>query len=182
MPRICSRSEALSTEIEPATFGYVPKKKTPKSVRFDPEQERRISLLAKQMADASVGAGQGRLPIIPESDRPYFFREDWLRARGWTPEKPERLVCVKLGPNSIADSMYPTIQPESVLVVDRDPDRSRIEPRSIWLVDLPGEGMLVKRVTVADGVVILESPGHPTSSRRSRRSFRDGPRASSRCS
>lgn len=109
------------------------------------------------LVEEGVGAGQGRLPIIPESDRPYFFREDWLRARGWSPEKPDRLVCVKLGPTSIAESMYPTIQPESVLVVDRDPDRSRIEPRSIWLVDLPGEGLLVKRVTVADGVVILES-------------------------
>jgi transcriptional regulator with XRE-family HTH domain len=109
------------------------------------------------LVEEGVGAGQGRLPIIPESDRPYFFREDWLRARGWTPEKPDRLVCVKLGPTAIADSMYPTIQPESVLVVDRDPERNRIEARSIWLVDLPGEGLLVKRLTVADGVVILES-------------------------
>lgn len=109
------------------------------------------------LVEEGVGAGQGRLPIIPESDRPYFFREDWLRARGWTPEKPDRLVCVKLGPTAIAESMYPTIQPESVLVVDRDPERTRIEPRSIWLVDLPGEGLLVKRLTVADGVVILES-------------------------
>lgn len=109
------------------------------------------------LVEEGVGAGQGRLPIIPESDRPYFFREDWLRARGWTPEKPDRLVCVKLGPTAIAESMYPTIQPESVLVVDRNPDHGRIERRSIWLVDLPGEGLLVKRVTVDDGVVILES-------------------------
>lgn len=109
------------------------------------------------LVEEGVGAGQGRLPIIPESDRPYFFREDWLRARGWSPEKPDRLVCVKLGPTSIAESMYPTIQEESVLVVDREPSREKIAARSIWLVEVPGEGLAVKRVTVDDGVVILES-------------------------
>lgn len=50
------------------------KKKAPKTVRFDPEQERRISLLAKQMADASFA--QALRTVIGKG-----LEAEWLGSR-----------------------------------------------------------------------------------------------------
>ena len=57
--------------------------------------------------------------------------------------------------------MDPTIAPESVVLVDREADRDAVEERSIWVVRVEGE-LILKRVTVDDGWIVLESDNrHP---------------------
>jgi transcriptional regulator with XRE-family HTH domain len=108
------------------------------------------------LVEENVAAGRGQLPIIP-IERPYFFREDWLRKRGWRREDEESFVCYRLGHEDVAWSMYPTIQPLSIILVHTNPDRKVVKKRSLWLVHVKGEGNMIKRVTIDDDVVVLES-------------------------
>ena len=103
-----------------------------------------------------VGAGAPRLRMIPGADRRYGFREDWLKDFGWTPANPERFGVYRLADAVFARSMEPTIQPGSILLVDREADRDNVPPRSVWIVS-HGAGLACKRVTVRDGWLVLES-------------------------
>lgn len=103
-----------------------------------------------------VGAGAPRLRMIPGADRRYGFREDWLSELGWTPQNPDRFGVYRLADEVYARSMEPTIQPRSILLVDREADRDAIPPRSVWIVSHSG-GLVCKRVTIRDGWLILES-------------------------
>lgn len=111
--------------------------------------------LGIKMVAAGVGAGTGQLELVPSGERPYFFRRDFLERKGWKPTEPERFAVYKLGTDEVAWSMWPTIEPESVLLVDQDADRDHVPPRSIWIVR--DGGLLAKRVTVLDGTLVLES-------------------------
>lgn len=124
-----------------------------------------------------VAAGEPRLEVVPEGIRPYYFREEWLRRKGWNGDRnDDRFGVYRLGDRDIADSMFPTIQPGSVLLVDRRPDRSHIPSRSIWIVRVPSGGdddpqaplfgdppstrLTTKRVTLVDHQLVLESDNH----------------------
>lgn len=103
-----------------------------------------------------VGAGRPTLRVMPGAERPYHFRRDWLARKGWTPEDPDRFGVYRLGTDEVALSMFPTIQPESALLVDLRADRNRVAPRSIWVVHNDG-GLVVKRVTAERELLVLES-------------------------
>ena len=108
-----------------------------------------------------VAAGAAAVPEAPD-DRTYFFGESFMRRHGWRPGQKDRWCCIKLGTTRLASSMLPTIRPESVILVDRKASRETIQPRSLWFIQdpdpsLPEHGLCVKRVTVADGSLILES-------------------------
>lgn len=124
-----------------------------------------------------VAAGEPRLEVIPDGVRPYYFREEWLRRKGWNGDRHDtRFGVYRLGARDIADSMFPTIQPGSVLLVDRRPDRALVPPRSIWIVRVPSGGdddpqaplfgdppatrLTTKRVTLVDHQLVLESDNH----------------------
>lgn len=121
-----------------------------------------------------VAAGEPRLEVVPEGIRPYYFREEWLRRKGWNGDRnDDRFGVYRLGDPNIADSMAPTIQPRSVLLVDRRPDRGYVPARSIWIVRVPSGGddvpqaplfgdspatrLTTKRVTLVDHQLVLES-------------------------
>ena len=113
------------------------------------------------LAAAGVGAGAGQLELIPEGVHPYFFRRSFLERKGWADSDPDRFAIYKLGTDEVANSMDPTIAPESVVLVDREADRDAVEERSIWVVRVEGE-LILKRVTVDDGWIVLESDNrHP---------------------
>lgn len=109
-----------------------------------------IRLVAKDIA-----AGPGALPDV-DSDSLYYFREEWLRKRGWTAKQKDRFACIKLGSDATASSMIPTIWPQSVVLLDREPNRDRVKARSLWLVR-DSEGEAIKRVTRLPDALILES-------------------------
>lgn len=108
-----------------------------------------------------VAAGAARIPSIGDlgPGDVYYFREDWLRQKhGWH-ESAERLFCIRLA-KAVRDagSMEPTIYANSIVLCDRDPlvSRERLLRRSIWLVCID-DGLTVKRVTIEDGMLMLES-------------------------
>jgi transcriptional regulator with XRE-family HTH domain len=113
--------------------------------------------IALPVVAEAIAAGPGTIPLLPITDRPYFFREDFLARKGWTRETGERFVCIKLGDVGVAESMYPTIQQESLLLVDREPDVMNVPARSIWWVRLSKTEEAVKRVTIRGRLAILES-------------------------
>lgn len=105
-----------------------------------------------------VAAGDGALTEV-DDDRLYFFGERFMKGHGWTERLKDRFCCIKLGSASVAESMEPTIRHGSLLLVDRRPawERLRAKPREIYLVRPPGEKETVKRCTVTDGQLVLES-------------------------
>lgn len=103
-----------------------------------------------------VAAGEGALPSVAD-EKVYFFHESFLRRMGGAGSPKDRWACIKLGSDRVASSMLPTIPPKSVLLVDRRADHVRPRDRTIWLVDDPEDGVCVKRVTVREGILILES-------------------------
>lgn len=105
-----------------------------------------------------VAAGPGSLPTVPD-DRVYFFHRSYMAHHGWRESDRDRFCCVRLGRAVTASSMVPTIPPKAVLLVDRryPEERLRRLQRGICLVEIPDEGLSVKRATVTDGVLMLES-------------------------
>lgn len=108
-----------------------------------------------------VAAGEGALPSVPD-EKVYFFHEAFLRRMGGAGSPKDRWACIKLGSDRVASSMSPTIPPHAVLLVDRRADRLHPKDRTIWLVDDPDDGLCVKRVTLRDGILILESDNPDT--------------------
>jgi hypothetical protein len=49
-------------------------------------------------------------------------------SRDGSPAKKTAFVCMRLGAETIAESMYPTIQPESILLIDKKPDLGPLFP------------------------------------------------------
>ena len=105
-----------------------------------------------------VAAGDGALTEV-DDDRLYFFGEAFMRKHGWSDHSKDRFCCIKLGSAAVAESMEPTIRHGSLLLVDRRPawERLRAKPREIYLVRMPGEKEAVKRCTLVDGHIIIES-------------------------
>jgi transcriptional regulator with XRE-family HTH domain len=63
-----------------------------------------------------VAAGLGGEPQIPEEEKLYAFRSDWAALP--PPHDRTRYVLVRLGDESVADSMAPLIRPGSILLLD----------------------------------------------------------------
>lgn len=104
-----------------------------------------------------VAAGPGSLPSVPD-DRVYFFHRSYMAHHGWRESDRDRFCCVRLGRAATASSMVPTIPPKAVLLIDRryPEEKLRRLQRGICLVETD-EGLAVKRATVTDGVLMLES-------------------------
>ena len=145
-------------------------------VTYDAARPRPVPLLRR-----AVAAGEPRLEVIPDGPTPYYFRREWLLRRGWNGrDDDDRFGAYRLGDPDIADSMFPTIQPRSVLLVDRRPNRRAVPPRSIWIVrveagseddpqlplladEAPATSRLTtKRVTQIDHQLVLESDNRDT--------------------
>lgn len=110
-------------------------------------------LVGVPLVAEEIAAGNGSLPEVPD-DRTYWFREEWIRGLGY--RQPGRFACIRLANTARASSMLPTIPPLSVVLVDRKARRDRPQARSIWLVE-DGEGPVVKRVTLVDAGLVIES-------------------------
>lgn len=121
-----------------------------------PYGEKPLSGVGAPLVAIDVAAGEGALPEVPD-EKIYFFHESWMRERGWTTKSRDRFACVKLGSRNNAESMLPTIQPKSVLLIDRRADPTRPGDRAIWLVDEPEAGLCIKRVTLEGHILTLES-------------------------
>lgn len=111
------------------------------------------SVIGIPLVADEVAAGNGALPEVPE-DRTYWFREEWIRTLGY--RQPGRFACIRLANTARASSMLPTIPPLSVVLVDRKARRDHPKARSLWLVE-DGEGPVVKRVTLVDAGLVIES-------------------------
>jgi len=109
---------------------------------------------------ANVAAGHGAIPELPEDRRVYAFRRDYVRrAIGTGDPRDGTLVTVFLARNkSLGSSMLPTIQPGSLILVDRRPVE-RIKDRGIYLIEYPDlaeeHGLAVKRLTLEKRKAIL---------------------------
>lgn len=103
-----------------------------------------------------VAAGNGSLPVVPE-EKIYFFHESYMVRHGWSAGDRDRFCCIRLGKKAF--SMHPTIQPNAVVLVDRRYPEALLKTlkRGICLVDDPDEGVAVKRATMGDGVLVIES-------------------------
>lgn len=109
---------------------------------------------------AGVAAGHGAIPELPEDRRVYAFRRDYVRrAIGTGDPRDGTLVTVFLARNKqLGSSMLPTIQPGSLILIDRRPIE-RIKDRGIYLIEYPGlaedGGLAIKRLTLEKRKAIL---------------------------
>lgn len=111
----------------------------------------------------NVAAGAQATIEVPEGSAHFAFRTRYLkRVIGVT--RPGRLVTVFLSRNSnLGASMLPTIQPGSMLLIDRHVEPERVENGGIYLVEYQGcsedRGLAIKRVNldVKRGLLILYS-------------------------
>lgn len=117
-----------------------------------------LSGVGAPLVAEDVAAGPGALPSVPD-DRVYFFHRSYMVHHGWREADRDRFCCIRLGSKMSASSMTPTIPPKAVLLIDRKYPEERLQKlqRGICLVDIPDEGIAVKRVTIADGVLLVES-------------------------
>ena len=94
-------------------------------IREEEERYGRTQPFVAPLLRIDVAAGEPRLEVMPDGVRPYYFRREWLIRKGWNGDhRDERFGIYRLGDPDIADSMFPTIQPRSVLLVDRRPNRT----------------------------------------------------------
>lgn len=141
------------------------------------DPDRKYDVFEAPLLRLDVAAGEPRLEVIPDGPRPYYFRREWLIRKGWNgDDRDDRFGVYRLGDRDIADSMFPTIQPGSVLLVDRRPNRATVPDRSIWIVRVEAGGaddpqaplfgyapetrLTTKRVTLVDHQLVLESDNH----------------------
>lgn len=113
--------------------------------------------------DVAAGLATFPTPDTVGIDKVYFFRQEFMRYVGWNPVKPNwgRFACVMMhGSDNVAGSMMPLIMPMALVLVRLDmfTRTDQIKRRGIYLIDDPDEdGIVIKRVTVDDSVLILES-------------------------
>lgn len=112
----------------------------------DEQELVRVPLVAREVA-----AGHGAFPQ-PVDSRFYYFRSDsvWDMV-GPGASRKDRLAVVFLDPRQrFGESMMPTIQPGSLLLIDRE--IKKIDDRGIYLVEYPSLGedgpLAVKRLTL----------------------------------
>lgn len=111
-----------------------------------------------------AGAGEPIKDLIERKDtRWYAFRDEFIyRVLGkgalWD---PERMLVLKVAPRQ--ESMRPTIRPGALVVVDRGAggagvdDLAKLRDGKVYVCQPGDEGVTVKRVTEADGGIILSS-------------------------
>lgn len=130
----------------------------PVTAQVSGDGRRELRGVGAPLVAIDVAAGEGALTEV-DDDRLYFFGERFMKGHGWTERSKDRFCCIKLGSAAVAESMEPTIRHGSLLLVDRRPtwERLRAKPREIYLVRMPGEKEAVKRCTLDDGQIIVES-------------------------
>lgn len=113
-------------------------------------------VFAVPLVALDVAAGTPQLRMYPDEPRPYYFRIDFLKRKGWTRGAPDRLAIYKLGDDTVARSMEDKISAGSLLLVDMQPEREHVPARSVWIVNLGGAPIL-KYVTWQPPYFVLES-------------------------
>jgi transcriptional regulator with XRE-family HTH domain len=110
----------------------------------------------------SASLGQGHL-ITSEEARGYaLIYKHALSRKAWNqPRRAEKIVCLF----AAGDSMTPTIQDGSLVAIDIE-DTSEIQKGKIYAVEIPDEGVTIKRVYRAGDHLALfadnqATPGFP---------------------
>lgn len=93
------------------------------------------------LADAA-SLGQGRIISSEETKGYALIYKHALNRKAWTQKRnAEKIICVW----AEGDSMLPTIQNGSLAAIDVE-DRSEIRNQKIYAVELPDEGVVLKRL------------------------------------
>lgn len=102
--------------------------------------------------DISLSAGHGALNYEGEPPGALLFSEAWLRTMGL---KPERLLLVRVS----GDSMLPTLQPGSTVMIDTTATRVT---SGIYAINLGGAAMVKRLQALLGGVirVISDNPAY----------------------
>ncbi len=95
----------------------------------------------------------------------YPFRKDWLYQVADGPKRQGRLVLIKVAPGWLGESMLPTIRPNALLLVDREPpeiQKGELKFGKVYVLydDSTAEGITVKRV-YQQGRTIICAPDNP---------------------
>ena len=110
----------------------------------------------------TVSLGQGRIISGEETEGYALIYRHALNRKAWTQKRnAEKIVCVW----AKGSSMTPTIQDKSLVAIDIE-DRAEIRNQKIYAVELPDEGVVLKRVHRTNDHLILFSdnqntPGYP---------------------
>ena len=110
------------------------------------------------LADAA-SLGQGRLVSSEETKGYALIYKHALNRKAWTQKRnAEKIICVWAEGNS----MLPTIQDKSLVAIDVE-DRAEIRNQKIYAVELPDEGVVLKRLHRTENHLILfaDNPNTP---------------------
>lgn len=154
--------KALSVEIET---------REPRIIESFPDADTHAEFHNLQAGDEFIpiriladpaGLGQGRLVSAEETRGYALIYKAALSRKAWNqPRKAEKIVCLF----AAGDSMKPTIQDGSLIAVDIE-DNAEIRKGQIYVVEIPDEGVTIKRVVRSDSSLVLladnlETPGFP---------------------
>ena len=105
----------------------------------------------------TVSLGQGRVVSNEETKGYALIYRHALNRKAWSqPRKSEKIICVW----AVGDSMSPTIQNGSLAAIDIE-DRSEIRNQKIYVVDVPEEGVVIKRVhRTGDHLILFADNPH----------------------
>lgn len=126
-----------------------PKREPPPADAAAPVPQEWIPLIA------NVAAGEPMVDPRSEAEDWYSFKSKWIRGIARKSGTPiERFFAVKIARGAQGESMLPTIQPGSSLVVDPGPENvgiASIEDGAIYLCKPGGgDGWTVKRAWMAE--------------------------------
>jgi transcriptional regulator with XRE-family HTH domain len=110
----------------------------------------------------TVSLGQGHIISNEETKGYALIYKYALNHKAWTQKRnAEKIICVWAS----GDSMSPAIQDKSLVAIDVE-DRADIRNLKIYAVELPDEGVVLKRLHRTDDHLILfadnpTTPGYP---------------------
>jgi transcriptional regulator with XRE-family HTH domain len=110
----------------------------------------------------TASLGQGRIVSTEETKGYALIYKHALNRKAWTQKRSdEKIVCLWAN----GDSMSPTIQNGSLAAIDVE-DRAEIRNQKIYAIELPDEGVVLKRLHRTGDHLILfadnpNTPGYP---------------------
>ena len=110
----------------------------------------------------TASLGQGRVVSTEETKGYALIYRGAINRKAWTQKRSaEKIVCLW----AQGDSMSPTIQNKSLVAIDVE-DRAEIQNQKIYAIELPDEGVVLKRLHRTENHLILfadnpNTPGYP---------------------